>query len=549
MATFVETWTSGQLDALRGWTVPFQLGENPALQQSLLRAIVLAMPTVVSAVLVDGDGFPVTPPQVVEGSPLSRARAEAVVPRLPLSGALEARQLATQAGLLHATGEAVGEPFWPDGTSTPSLPMAVAGPHDVGLVLGAEVSLADVERLLKGQTTDEHAVALFSKQGRAVLGVEHPLLDPERLQPLLESGVDSSFNYALGNGERVRGAMAKVPSTDWTVVVVEPAAIAEAASDEIRWRTGQILVVAILLALALGQVVARTLVVPVHELRDSALAVAEGEFGRQVPVHSGDEMGELAQAFNHMSKRILADQEAIREKNARIEAFNEELQQRIDERTRELTEAQARLVQSGQLAAVAQLGAGLAHELNNPLSGILGGTQVLRMRHPGEPLLQRVEEQAIRCREVVATMLRLSAGEVDSGEARVIDFRVVVREAVDLAMAAFRQRGVALVLQEAAEPIQVKVDPVATGRLLAQILHVLRAGLGEGASLTVSMPSGSRAVLEMTPDRPLALEAVKDDWMASGMNLWVARHLLDRMGAELEEDPLGWRVRFARVDA
>ncbi len=556
MATFVETWTSGQVDALRGWTVPFRLGENPALQESLLRAILLAMPTVVSTVLVDSDGFPVGPAQFVTGEGrqigdvrpvVTRARAESVVPRLPLSEALEARHAADLAGVAVATGDAVGEPYWPDGSNVPSLPMAVAGPHDTELVLGAEVSLADVGRLLAGQTTKDHAVALFSKKGTAVLGGQHRLLDPQRLIPLMGTGADSSFSYELADGTGVRGALARVPSTEWTVVVAEPAAIVDATSAEIRRRTVQVLVVAMLLALGLGAVVSRTLVGPVVDLRDSALAMAEGDIGRQVAVESTDELGQLGQAFNHMSRRIQADQVAIQEKNARIEAFNEELQQRIDQRTRELLEVQARLVQSGQLAAVAQLGAGLAHELNNPLSAILGLSQVLRARNPADPLLQRVEEQAARCREVVAAMLRLSAGEVDSGDTRVLDYVVVVREAMDLASAAFRQRGVALVLQEATEPAQIRVDPVTGGRVLAQILNALRAGLVEGASLTLSVrATDADAILEMTPDRPIALEGAKDDWMASGMNLWVARNLLDRMGARLEEDRLGWRVIFPR---
>ena len=73
-------------------------------------------------------------------------------------------------------------------------------------------------------------------------------------------------------------------------------------------------------------------------------------------------------------------------------------------------------------------------------------------------------------------------------------------------------------------------------RILAQILHSFRAGLGDGASLRISGAiEADRAVIRFAPDRPIATGDARDDWMASGMGLWVARRQLDGIDGRLDE--------------
>ena len=95
------------------------------------------------------------------------------------------------------------------------------------------------------------------------------------------------------------------------------------------------------------------------------------------------------------------------------------LEQKIEERTKQLKEAQIQIVQSAKMAAVGQLGAGIAHELNNPLGGILGYAQFIleKFRKPDfgvndfkacQRYLESIEREAARCKRIVENLLKFS---------------------------------------------------------------------------------------------------------------------------------------------
>ena len=103
------------------------------------------------------------------------------------------------------------------------------------------------------------------------------------------------------------------------------------------------------------------------------------------------------------------------------------LEQKVEERTRQLKEAQAQLVQSAKMAAVGQLGAGVAHELNNPLGGILGYAQFIleKFSRPGfgvndfkacQRYIESIEKEAARCKMIVENLLKFSRRPITKPE-------------------------------------------------------------------------------------------------------------------------------------
>lgn len=553
-ATLVGTWVHAQMQTLIGWMRPYPLGElSQEHRDGLLRSVFVAVPTVRIVVLLDSRRQPVAeavylhPDQTPRlGRPAAEAAdVERLVQRLPLDPVLDVRP-----------GEAiVGQPYAPGSIDSPVVPIAVRSPHDP-LSLGAEVSLGPIAQVISQQTTEKRAFALLDGEDQPVLGGAHPLIAADRIRLL--PARDANFTYHLDDGRSVVGAAAGIPNTDWTLVVAEPVDQVYGAAAEITRSTAQVLAVSLLLAVAVGAVVGRSLSQPVQRLRNSAHAVAEGDYEHRVEIGRGDELGELAQAFNEMAATLARNRAELEAQREEIEAFNRELQRRVQERTAELERAQARLVESGQLAAIAQVGAGMAHELNNPLAAILGLTQLLQAAPEMEAhrgTLGRVESMARRCTDVVSAMLRFSSGEpVDPAQAPVIDTCEVIRDVIGLVQGPLRQGGVTVQLSLPSTPLRSRVDPVLLSRSLAPIMSSIAAGLPSGSSLRVG---AERAESEGAPIVRLHLQvsgdpgegSERDDWMASGMALWVARRLLDSAGGCVIEPQDGrtWRVELPGV--
>ncbi len=110
---------------------------------------------------------------------------------------------------------------------------------------------------------------------------------------------------------------------------------------------------------------------PLRDLEHGAARLAAGDLEMKIPVRSKDEFGQLAASFNSMTG-------ALRKSHVDLEDWGRTLEQKVDEATHELHEAQAETARSEKLASVGLLAAGIAHELNNPLTGVLTFSYLVR---------------------------------------------------------------------------------------------------------------------------------------------------------------------------
>lgn len=109
---------------------------------------------------------------------------------------------------------------------------------------------------------------------------------------------------------------------------------------------------------------------PIKELIEGTRAVSAMQLDRPIREMSGSEIGELAHSFNLMRDRL---KEAMDEVNQ----FTQSLESKVEERTRELQLVHQKLEQSDRLASLGRLSASVAHEINNPLSGVLNLATVM----------------------------------------------------------------------------------------------------------------------------------------------------------------------------
>jgi len=129
---------------------------------------------------------------------------------------------------------------------------------------------------------------------------------------------------------------------------------------------------------------------PLQQLHDSVEAVSLGDLSRRIEVSSMDECGELAEVFNQMTENL---------KNSRAQ---------LETTVETLKTTQAQLIQSEKLSGIGEFVAGVTHELNNPLTSVLGFSELLKQtstdpnqrRH-----LDMIHKSAQRCQKIVQALL------------------------------------------------------------------------------------------------------------------------------------------------
>ncbi|MFH2104206.1 MAG: cache domain-containing protein [Chloroflexota bacterium] len=147
-------------------------------------------------------------------------------------------------------------------------------------------------------------------------------------------------------------------------------------------------VAAILLSITLSIYISRSISIPVSKLVSASKELANGNLDIHVNINTNDEIGELAETFNSMAAKL----------------------QERDEKLKEYT--RKKIMESEKLALIGQLAANVAHELNNPLQGIVTYSHLLLEQktcdEPTNQNLQKIVTQANRCRDIIRGLLDFS---------------------------------------------------------------------------------------------------------------------------------------------
>lgn len=210
------------------------------------------------------------------------------------------------------------------------------------------ISGAQGIEMIEGMIGSGAAILLGNAGGAEWTDLEKRVTGPNAM-----SHRGGAVSYVDGDGETRIGGSAPIGGTPWLAVVTLPerALLAPASS-----RAGEMTVLALLVMVAgaLGAwLVSRQITTPLAEMTGAAKAMAGGDYSQRVPARRADELGQLAEAFNTMA--------------ARVATATHDLEARVDDRTRELRDAQSALIRRERLAMLGQLAGGVGHELRNPL--------------------------------------------------------------------------------------------------------------------------------------------------------------------------------------
>lgn len=249
----------------------------------------------------------------------------------------------------------------------------------------------------------------------------------------------------------------------------------ETAKRAAYWTVVGAFVLVIALTAPLFLWLAKGIFAPLEQMTRTMARVERGDLtARNQTSARGDEIGQVA---NHLN--TLLDQ--VQERDRRLRNWAGELNLRVEERTRELQVANAKLeetfrqlVMSEKLASIGEITAGVAHEINNPVAVIQGNVDVMRMTlgNAAEPVrteLDLIDNQVMRIGAIVGKLLQFARPSEFGTFAEHVDVAAVVRDCLVLVDHVISKQEVRVLTQFDAAP-HVRIDP---GELQQVVINII----------------------------------------------------------------------------
>ena len=231
-----------------------------------------------------------------------------------------------------------------------------------------------------------------------------------------------------------------------------------------------------LASMVLSYFVARRISVPIGRLASASRELAQGNLDAEVEIRSGDELGELARAFNLMAA-------ALKERDARLKES-----------------ATKRIMESERLALIGHLAANVAHELNNPLTGIVTYSHLLLERLPRHDAsvgsLQKIVTQANRCTDTIRGLLDFSRQR--KPDKTVCDVNTVLQGCVSLVENQALFQNIEIERKFATDMPMAVIDPSQIERVFMNMIINAAEAMDAGGRLTMATRfSRDRTVVEV----------------------------------------------------
>ncbi len=283
-------------------------------------------------------------------------------------------------------------------TLDPALPLLLIAIHPTGEQESTVASgLIRLDRLLQfNRQSQVFETFLINTAGSDLINVDNTEFQgktsslPVSLKQLeQEGGLGAVYEYKMAKGEII-GGFAPVGLGGLIAIAQVPKSAVYLTTRELLSNMLYLSLILLSLAAIMSLAWSRLITRPLERLAKATQEVGQGHFDINIVPSSRDEFGELAESFNTMATELTGRDQTIKK-------------------------TQSALVQSEKMSAFGQLGAGIAHEVKNPLAGILGLAQLsLRKLDKDSQIYSNIaliEKETKRCQMIMENLLRFARKE------------------------------------------------------------------------------------------------------------------------------------------
>jgi two-component system NtrC family sensor kinase len=290
--------------------------------------------------------------------------------------------------------------------------------------------------------------------------------------------------------------------------------------------------------------------IPVRKLAYGTEEIAKGNLNHRINLRSSDEIGSLARSFNSMAGELQRAHDELTD-------WNQQLETRVRQKTEELQRAQSHLFQIDKMASLGTLAATVAHELNNPLEGILTYAKLIRRRlEKGAPTdegredivkeLTMIANETARCGNIVKNLLLFSRQKV--GEFANVDVRMTIDQSLKLMEHHFKMHNTKVDAFLGDVPVTLRCDQNQIEQALLAIEINAVEAMPEGGTIRIVLfddPTTNTARIEIS-DTGIGISnedlqhifepfyTTKHDEKGTGLGLSVVYGIIERHGGSIQ---------------
>lgn len=317
----------------------------------------------------------------------------------------------------------------------------------------------------------QHTFRFYRVGSERVIGLIRPIEN--------EPACSNATCHAHPPAQRILGVLDVVLSLDRVDAVLR--------AHERRMRA-QVLLSAAVMVFMGGTLVWLLISRPVRRLIAGVKVLGDGNLSYRFRIHRRDEIGALADAFDHMAEEL--------------ETANRTLEERIQRKTRELEAAQEKLIHSEKLASLGQLAAAVAHEINNPLSGIYTYARLLEKKAalsgPALEWVQTIQRESRRCGQIANNLLVFARKQ--PGAMAPCDLRTIVGHTLAMLRHKIQAHDIEVIQQLPDLP-----PVVCDGSQIEQVLTAIIVNAVDAMSSRPGQPGRLRIRAQLTADGRLDL--------------------------------------------